>query len=205
MNYDYTKRGFLLPKGCKDLGDVLKRKAVKQKKLAQPLYACGSSPGHEIQQPLASNEEVLSVFRKYFPALANGTVEVVAMARKPGRRCYLVVRSHDPKVSAVAACSFPRSDKRFMALHAELRREMTTIHQWCETPEQLIKGSFFDFGVEVVCDSSTKRAVVTIDKAIRKVVMRGTTDHRVAGFEEQADLVAEITGWKISLTKTGNA
>jgi hypothetical protein len=81
---------------------------------------------------------------------------------------------------------------------------MTTIHQWCETPEQLIRGAFFDVGVDVVCDSSTKRAIVTVDMATRKVVMRGMTDQRVAAFEETADLVAEITGWKISLTRTRN-
>ena len=27
MNYDYSKRGYLLPKGCKDLIDVLKQEA----------------------------------------------------------------------------------------------------------------------------------------------------------------------------------
>jgi len=26
MNHDYTKRGYLLPEGCKDLNDVLERK-----------------------------------------------------------------------------------------------------------------------------------------------------------------------------------
>src|SRR5688572_19866286 len=92
MNHDYSKRDYLLPEGCKDLGDVLKLEAQKT--------------NEEIRQPLRTNEEIRQVFRRYVPEIAAGTVEIVSLARDVGRRCLLVVRSHDPKVSAVEACSF---------------------------------------------------------------------------------------------------
>jgi len=37
MEHDYMKRGYLLPEGCKDLGDVLKRKQERPQDLLQKL------------------------------------------------------------------------------------------------------------------------------------------------------------------------
>jgi len=36
MENDYMKRGYLLPKGCKDLNDVLKRKQKRAKRARFP-------------------------------------------------------------------------------------------------------------------------------------------------------------------------
>jgi N utilization substance protein A len=51
-----------------------------------------------------SVDEVRRVFEKHVPDVASGTVQLVAIAREPGRRVYVAVRSNDPAVNAVSAC-----------------------------------------------------------------------------------------------------
>jgi transcription antitermination factor NusA-like protein len=187
MNYDYSKRDYLLPEGCKDLGDVLKLEALK---------------GNEIRQPLRTNEEIRQVFRKYVPEIAAGTVEIVSMARIVGHRCLLVVRSHDPKVSAVQACSLERGE-RLNALIAELGGEFPSVILWQPSSEELFKTAF-PWPAQVVLDSGARQAVVTIQPLSRKLVMCRKEDQMVQWASEMTVLVSELTGWKISLAVAEN-
>ncbi|MGA2177321.1 MAG: hypothetical protein ABSH38_20290 [Verrucomicrobiota bacterium] len=188
MNYDYSKRDYLLPEGCKDLGDFLKLEALK---------------GNEIRQPLRTNEEIRQVFRRYFPEVAAGTVEIVSMARIVGHRCLLVVRSHDPKVSAVQAFSLGRGE-RLNALFADLRGEYATIHLWQPSPEAFIETAF-PWPAQVVLDSGARQAVVTIHPAQWiSFVMWRNRDQMVQWASEMTVLFSELTGWKISVAVAEN-
>ena len=188
MNYDYSKRNYLLPRGLKDLGDVLKLETQKR--------------NEQNRQPLRTSEEIRQVFRKYVPEIAAGTVEIVSLARNVGRRCLLLVRSHDPKVSAVQACSFERGE-RLNAIVGELRGELPSVMEYHSSPEELIR-AIFHWPEEVVLDSGTRQAVVTINSLSRKKVMVGKEDQVVRMISELTGLVSELTGWKISLAGTGN-
>ncbi len=188
MNYDYSKRDYLLPQGCKDLGDVLKLEAQKR--------------NEKFRQPLRTNEDIRQVFRRYVPEIAAGTVEIVALARNVGRRCLLVVRSNDSKVSAVQACSFQRGE-RLDALVADLGGELASVIEWHSSPEELIRAAFGGLE-EVALDSSTRQAVVTIHPLSRNRVVVGDEDQIVRMLSEMTGLVSELTGWKISLARTGN-
>ncbi len=188
MNFDYSKRGGLLPKGCKDLGDVLKLEALKTKKIRQPWH---------------TNEEIREVFRRYVPEFAAGTVEIVSIARNVGRRCLLVVRSHDPQVSGVEAFSFKRGE-RLSALVAELGGEHPSVIEWRASAEELIRAAFG--GLETVAlDSGTRQATVTIHPLSRNQVVVAKEDQIVRMLSELAGLVSEVTGWKIRLVGEGNA
>ena len=196
MNYDYSKRDYLLPKGCKDLGDVLKLEAQKRNGMTR----CPLRTNEAVCQPLRTHDEIRQVFCKYVPEIAAGTVEIVSLARKVGRRCLLVVRSHDPKVSAVEACSFQRGE-RLNAIVADLGGELPSVLQWHASPEELIKTAFA-WPEEVVLDSGSRRAVVMIHPLSRHKVMVGKEDQIVRMLSELTGLVSEITGWKISLVRT---
>ena len=73
-----SKRGYLLPKGCKDLADVPAAKAKRSKSRKRA--------------PLETNEQVREVVRKYVPELTDGSLEITATARIVGCRCLLAVR-----------------------------------------------------------------------------------------------------------------
>ena len=70
--------------------------------------------------------EICELFRRYVPEIAAGTVEIVSVSRDVGRRCYVTVRSHDPKADPVGACTGERG-ARIKAIIRELGGELFTI------------------------------------------------------------------------------
>jgi len=148
------------------------------------------------------HEEIRQLFRRYVPEVRAGTVEIVSLARDMGRRTCVTVRSHDERVSAVAACSGGHG-AYLKAIGAELGAEKLTLLQWHSSPEQLIKEAFLYPGVQVSCESSMHQAMVTIDLALLQAVARGRNDRMVPVFEELTGLVSELTGWEIKMKKTG--
>ena len=46
---------------------------------------------------------VAALFSQEVPEITGGTVEIMAIGRKPGYRSKLVVRSHDPHVDCIGA------------------------------------------------------------------------------------------------------
>jgi hypothetical protein len=76
-----SKRSYLLPKGCKDLADVL---AAKAKRAMSRKRA-----------PLETSEQIRDVVKRYVQELTDGSLEIVATVRIVGRRCLLVVRPRE--------------------------------------------------------------------------------------------------------------
>lgn len=73
MNYDYSKRGFLLPEGCKDLIDVLK--LADQSKQQQPVLPPPLLPPiigqMEVPDQIAVRELAALVNQKPFQIIAD--------------------------------------------------------------------------------------------------------------------------------------
>ncbi len=63
------------------------------------------------------------------PEVADGTVEIRAVARVPGRRAKVAVRSKDPRVDPVGACIGPRG-QRIHPVTRELGNEKIDIIKW---------------------------------------------------------------------------
>lgn len=177
MNHDYSKRDYLLPEGCKDLVDVLRLEARNRSK--------------EFRQVLRTNEEIRQAFRRHVPEIAAGTVEIVSLARDVGHHCLLAVRSHDLKLSAVAACAGMRGD-RLKTISAELGGELPHVVLWDSSPEAFIRNAIGSFN-EVAFDCDARQAVVTIHALLH--------DRKGPSLQELAGLVSEITGWKIRFAK----
>ncbi len=157
-------------------------------------------------------DEIRGLFAKHVPEIASGTVEIVALVRHVGRRSCLAVRSHDPKISAVDACTGERG-ARLKAMHPELKGEHLTVIQWDLSPERFIRNAFPSttlLGIDV----QTRTALVTVDRTAVECQMRGiigehAREHAEAReaerLEEHAALVSELTGWTISASPIDGA
>lgn len=145
---------------------------------------------------LRTEEEIRQIIRRYFPKIADGTVEVVSLTRSAGIRCLLVVRSSDPKVSAVPACSLERGEK-LTALIAELDGELPTIVQRHAASEELIRACFAPDAI--VFDPENRKAIITIHPTRQKVVMVRGEDQIIRASSELTGLLSEVTGWEIRL------
>ncbi len=169
MDYDYKKRGYLLPGGCKDLGESLK--------LA------------------TEHDDVREALRKHVPEIASGAVEIVALARTPGLRCCIAVRSRAAKGPAVE----PFELETVKAIVADLGGEYVTVIRWDPAPEKFIRHALQGLGGRLTVNSEGQHATLTIDPQMLK---REKNDPR-----GQADLLVrlaeEVTGWEIRVVAPG--
>lgn len=150
-----------------------------------------------------SQEEIHHLFRKHVDAIATGTVEIVSIARDVGRQCYVAVRSHDPKVSAIQACAGDRG-ALLKAMVAELNREFITLVQWDKSAERFIASALGPFGLacSVALDPLTSTASVTIDWDFMDQFGKKGFAMREA---INVNLASELTGWKIAIVENKNS
>ena len=182
-------RGYLLPKGCKDLGDVLKAKAAMNWKASKP-------------KPLKTNEQIREVLQKFIPELSDGTIEIVSMARIVGRRCLLVVRPTITTTDLSGGLTSLGPGSRLDALAAELGDESLSVRRWNPTTEDFIRQCFRVPEFRIAILLAEKAAMVTLNKrAFDDAHSRysGITRAFLLLHSEMVQLVSEVTGWKISL------
>jgi N utilization substance protein A len=141
---------------------------------------------------------VRKLFALEAPEVADGTVEVAAIAREAGHRTKIAVRSTRPAVNAKGACIGPMG-ARVRAVMAELHGEKIDIVDWSDQPAEFVAHALSPARVLSV------RVVDPVARAARVVV----PDHQLSlaiGKEGQnARLAARLTGWRIDIHSDAEA
>ncbi|MBN1636201.1 MAG: transcription termination/antitermination protein NusA [Deltaproteobacteria bacterium] len=125
------------------------------------------------------------------PEVAEGIVEIVAVAREPGVRAKIAVRSHNPKVDPVGTCVGVRG-ARVQNIIQELRGERQDIIIWSEDPVRFVCNALSPARVSKVIVDKGQRSmdVVVVDDQLSLAIGRKGQNVR---------LVAKLTGWKIDV------
>ncbi|MFN2485443.1 MAG: transcription termination factor NusA [Acidimicrobiia bacterium] len=125
------------------------------------------------------------------PELADGTVELVAIAREPGHRTKIAVVSHDPNVDPKGACVGARGSRVRQVVN-ELRGEKVDVVQWRENTAQFI--------AEALGPAKVKEVKVDEEAKVAEVIV---SDHQLSlaiGKEGQnARLAARLSGYKVDI------
>jgi N utilization substance protein A len=125
------------------------------------------------------------------PELADGTVEIVAIAREPGHRTKIAVVSHDPNVDPKGACVGARGSRVRQVVN-ELRGEKVDVVQWRENTSQFI--------AEALGPAKVKEVRVDEENKIAEVIV---SEHQLSlaiGKEGQnARLAARLSGYKVDI------
>ena len=134
---------------------------------------------------------VRKLFEEEVTEIGDGTVEIVGVAREPGSRTKMAVRSNDPDVDPVGAC-VGQSGSRVDAVVAELRNEKIDIVEWDENPGNFIQNALSPAKiVAVFADPEEKTAKVVVpDYQLSLAIGK-------AG--QNARLAAKLTGYKIDI------
>lgn len=135
---------------------------------------------------------VRKLFALEVPEVADGTVEIVALAREAGHRTKLAVRSTVPGVNAKGACIGPMG-QRVRAVVTELHGEKIDIIDFNEDPARFVAAALSPAKVD---------AVEVVDLAARsaRVVVPDYQLSLAIGKEGQnARLAAKLTGWRIDI------
>jgi N utilization substance protein A len=126
------------------------------------------------------------------PEVADGTVEIVALAREAGHRTKMAVRSTVPGVNAKGACIGPMG-QRVRAVMTELHGEKIDIVDHSDDPAQFVGHALSPARVSSV-------EVVDLEARSARVVVPDYQLSLAIGKEGQnARLAAKLTGWRIDI------
>ncbi|MGW5672952.1 transcription termination factor NusA [Micromonospora sp. NPDC003776] len=135
---------------------------------------------------------VKKLFALEVPEIADGTVEIGAIAREAGHRTKIAVRSTVPGVNAKGACIGPMG-QRVRAVMSELHGEKIDIIDWSDDPATFVGNALSPakaLRVEVV-DLASRTARVTVpDFQLSLAIGREGQNARLA---------ARLTGWRIDI------
>jgi transcription termination/antitermination protein NusA len=135
---------------------------------------------------------VKKLFALEVPEIADGTVEIAAIAREAGHRTKIAVRSTASGVNAKGACIGPMG-ARVRAVMSELHGEKIDIIDWSDDPAHFVGNALSPakaLRVEVV-DLATRTARVTVpDFQLSLAIGREGQNARLA---------ARLTGWRIDI------
>ena len=164
-------------------------------------YVVGVNKGDKRVQVNLSRthpELVRGLFALEVPEVADGSVEIVGIAREAGHRSKVAVRATVKGVNAKGACIGPRG-ARVTNIMQELGGEKIDIIDWDEDPAKYVGNSLAPskvVGVEVL-DREAQAARVTVPDYQLSLAI---------GKEGQnARLAARLTGWKIDIRSDADA
>jgi transcription termination/antitermination protein NusA len=131
------------------------------------------------------------LFELEVPEIAQGIVEIKAVAREPGHRSKIAVVSHEPGVDPVGACVGAKGSRVRLVVN-ELRGEKIDVVQWVDDPNRFVANALAPAKVkEVRVDDETSTAQVIVPDYQLSLAI---------GKEGQnARLAAKLTGFRIDI------
>jgi N utilization substance protein A len=134
----------------------------------------------------------MHLFEIEVPEISEGIVQIVGVARDPGIRAKIGVRSLDKNVDPVGACVGMRGS-RIQSIVRELRGEKIDIIEWSDDPAILISRAITPAKVQTSLVNEAERIVdiiVADDQLALAIGKRG----------QNAKLAVKLTTWKINIT-----
>jgi N utilization substance protein A len=135
---------------------------------------------------------VRNLFKMEAPEIADGTVEIVGVAREAGHRSKIAVRATVDNVNPKGACIGPMG-QRVRAVTTELQGEKIDIIDWDDDPATYVGNALSPARVSSV-------EVVDLEARSAKVVVPDYQLSLAIGRDGQnARLAARLTGWRIDI------
>ena len=141
---------------------------------------------------------LVRLFENESPEVAQGTVELKAIAREPGSRSKVAVFSNDSHVDPVGALVGQRG-VRVSTVMSELGGEKIDVIEWSENPEHFIE------------DALSPAKIISVDitdEEAHQAVVRVTDDQQslaIGRGGQNVRLAAKLTGWRIDIQSTSTA
>lgn len=147
--------------------------------------------GTVVQVTRTSPTFVKKMLEMEVPEIANGDIEIVAIAREPGLRTKVAVKTNIPGLDAVGAC-IGNKGMRINTIINELHGEKIDIINYSQDPKEYIISALSPATVnEVIVNESTQEAQVLVPENKLSLAI-GKGGHNVR-------LAAKITGYKLDV------
>ena len=137
------------------------------------------------------NEFLKRLFEREVPEIYDGVVEIMSIAREPGARAKVAVRSKDPNVDPVGACIGPRRSRINNVLE-EIGTEKIDLIVYDEDPKVFISKALAPAEVtSVELDENERACTVYVPNAQLSLA--------IGNRGQNAKLAARLTGYKIDI------
>ena len=138
---------------------------------------------------------LIELFKNESQEIAQGVVEIVAVAREPGSRSKIAVKSNDERVDPIGACVGQRG-VRVSAITEELSGEKIDVIEWSPDARRFIATALSPAkALSIELHEEEKKAVVTVSPEEQSLAIgKGGQNVRLA---------AKLTGWKIDIVSGG--
>lgn len=136
-------------------------------------------------------ELVKELFAREVPEVGSGAVEIVAIAREPGHRTKLSVKSTQDGVDPVGSC-VGQKGIRVQAVINELNGEKVDIIEYSKDLKEYVASALAPAeGLNVEIDEKLRKAIITVpDEQLSLAIGKGGQNARLA---------AKLTGYKIDI------
>jgi N utilization substance protein A len=132
-----------------------------------------------------------ALFEVEVPEISEGLIELVNVAREPGKRAKIAVRTKDKDIDPVGACVGMRGS-RVQSVVQELRGEKIDIVPYAEDPVKFVCSALSPAKVERVFMDEENRAMEIIVPEDQLSLAIGKNGQNVR-------LAVKLTGWKIDV------
>lgn len=172
-------------------------KFIPGQRIRAYLYSIEDTPrGLAIRLSRTHPNFLRELFKSESSEIAEGIVEIVSVAREPGSRSKIAVKTNDPKVDPVGACVGQRG-VRVNTITAELRGEKIDIIEHSDDIPEFIKKSL----------SPAKPTSIEIDEVEKKATVKVSGDEQslaIGKGGQNVRLAAKLTGYRIDILADEN-
>lgn len=155
-----------------------------------------NTTGPAIMLSRACPDFVKTLFRLEVSEIAEGIVEVMGVARDPGYRSKIAVKSLDEKVDPVGACVGLRG-VRVRNIVRELNGEKIDIVRWSEDIKMYVTQALAPARLESITiddmNTRTVKVIVAPDQLSLAIGKQG----------QNVRLTSKLTGWRVDIEKSG--
>ncbi|GAA2079398.1 transcription termination factor NusA [Aeromicrobium halocynthiae] len=172
---------------------VAEEKYTHGERIKAYVYEVEKGPrGPRVKVSRTHPQLVRLLFALEAPEIADGSVEIAAIAREAGHRTKIAVRSTVPGVNAKGACIGPMGQRVRNVMH-ELHGEKIDIVDFSEDPAEFIG--------HALSPSQVKKVTVVDEqaRAARVVVPDFQLSLAIGKEGQNARLAAKLTGWRIDI------
>ena len=151
-----------------------------------------SSKGPQLTVSRTDTRLLMKLFEMEVPEIYDGTVIIESIARDPGDRAKVAVRSKEKDVDPVGACVGIKGS-RVQAIIRELRGEKIDIVQWSDDPTVFVGNALNPAKISrvTVVDDEERRMEITVDDS--------QLSQAIGKKGQNVRLASQLVGWNIDI------
>lgn len=151
-----------------------------------------TAKGPQIQVSRSHPGLLRKLFEMEIPEIQDGLIEIVSVAREPGKRAKVAVKTNNQAVGAVGTC-VGHMGSRIQSIIRELGNEKIDILDWDEDPKNFIANSLKPAKIKEVIIPNKEEKEATV------VVAKDQLSLAIGKVGINVRLAVKLTGWKINI------